>query len=112
MNTTLRLKALGGALALAGICAAGASLHGRSAEIPEMAVSFADVNVGTREGASEVYARIKAAAMAVCGPALANPHREARRQLCIRHAIATAVASVDAPALSHYDRAASGGRLL
>lgn len=61
-------------------------------------VSYADLNVASRSGARVLYKRIQAAAQSACSYFLFESDEE--EALCVRRAIASAVAKVDQPALS------------
>ena len=73
----------------------------RGADIPQIHVKYADLNVATTAGATVLYQRIRGAADRVCG--VANTRDLARlghAEVCAEHAVADAVAAVNAPALT------------
>jgi UrcA family protein len=77
-----------------------------------MTVKYADLNVGSKEGAAVLYARIRHAAKNVCfqfdGGGL---DIYGQREACINKAILGAVAKVNAPALSALYSAKTGKEL-
>jgi len=83
------------AASLATLCAAAGPTNA-----PTATVNYADLNISTPYGASELYGRIRHAAQAACSPLdgrdLASQRRKAA---CIQRAIADAVSNVDEPAL-------------
>ncbi|HEV7715170.1 MAG TPA: UrcA family protein [Steroidobacteraceae bacterium] len=71
-------------------------------------VSFEDLDLAGRSGVATLYARIKVAAQDVCEPVNARALSSAQlARHCTEQAIAEAVATVNSPALSNYDRAKS-----
>lgn len=68
-------------------------------------VRYDDLDLTDSAGARILYARIEKAALHLCGPGRTQAAAEARirygtRYDCIRHAVANAVADVDAPTLT------------
>lgn len=99
-STKLRrliLSATFGALAgsFAVVCSAA-----DSTDAPQMIVKYGDLNVSSPQGAAVLFARIRAAALRVCGPVdnrdLASMTRAAA---CVHKAIADAVTTVGQPEL-------------
>jgi UrcA family protein len=73
------------------------------AELRREAVSFADLDLGTRAGAYTLLMRIRGAARRVCSPEPSTPadlRDSADYHGCFDEAMGRAVADVDAPALS------------
>src|SRR5580693_5799934 len=72
-------------------------------------VHFADVNLGSIEGASVLYRRLQNAATSVCDEGNPkDPGSAARVKACIAKAISAAVAQINRPALTAYHRAKLG----
>ena len=70
-------------------------------DLRRMVVSYADLNIDSRQGARVFYARLSAAATHVCGRA--DPRdlvAFSRFRQCYRHATDSAVAQVNKPAVS------------
>lgn len=85
------------AVALYAALAAGA----QAADIPQVHVNFADLNVGTTAGATVLFQRIRGAADRVCGVTdTRDLARLGQAKACASHAVAEAVAAVNAPALT------------
>jgi UrcA family protein len=106
MNTKTNRNHVGTAIAavLFGAVAAVASLPASADSNqapPQVTVKYGDIDISNPQGAAALYARIRSAAKAVC-PRLDERELEriAQAQACIDHAISTAVAHVNAPALS------------
>jgi UrcA family protein len=75
----------------------------QDALIPQVKVSYADLNLSRPEGAARLYLRIERAAAKVCvTPNDRQLSNRARRDSCIEQAIARAVAAVGAPGLTHH----------
>ena len=73
------------------------------AELRREPVSFADLDLGTREGAYTLIGRIRAAARRVCDPEPTTPpdlRDSADYHGCFEEAVARAVTDVDAPTLN------------
>ena len=73
------------------------------AEIRREPVSFADLDLGTREGAYTLMGRINAAARRVCDPepsAPADLRDQSDYRGCFEDAVGRAVTDVDAPTLN------------
>ena len=92
-NTHTALKTLFAAATLTAAFATGV----RAAEVAEVRVTYADLNVHTAAGAAVLNRRIKAAAEHVCGFAGSRDlARQAKFDACTARAIADATASVKA----------------
>ena len=98
LRRTILIATFSTALAwsVAAVCSAS-----DSADAPQEAVKYGDLNVSNPQGAAVLYSRIRAAAGRVCErhddrDLAAMPLRNS----CVRKAIADAVAKVDQPALS------------
>lgn len=96
MTTSIRFAALVLLASCAGL-ALGADDH---ANPPRRLVRYADLDIGHKAGAEQLYHRIRAAAREVCEPQLSRvlitgPSYEH----CVTDAIGRAVAEVNAPAL-------------
>ena len=86
--------------ALASGLSAGA-IAADSPHTPTAIVKYADLDVSTTEGATELYGRIRSAATHVCS-SFDRPldlNSQALKADCIGHAIADGVAAVNEPAL-------------
>ena len=106
MNVTIRSISLS---ALAAITTALA-MHAHAAEVrsgvPQVTVSYGDLNLDQPTAAVILYKRIADAAAKVCPEAEPNSlHARAHQKSCIARAIARAVASVGAPELTRYSSA-------
>ncbi len=102
MNTIIRSSALRGLLAaaiLGGTCTASSSVSaaGTDTNSESQLVTFADLKISSAAGATELYARINAAAVSVCSYFWFKSDADEAR--CIGGAIANAVAEVNEPAL-------------
>ena len=77
-----------------------------SAPDKQIAVNYADLDIGHHAGAVELIARMRAAAAQACGPApdirQLEPSRAYRQ--CISDAVAHGVADVNAPAVTQLFR--------
>jgi UrcA family protein len=89
------------AVALFAALTAGA----QAADLPQVHVNYAGLNVGTTAGATVLYQRIRGAADRVCGDAdTRDLARMGQASACVAHAVADAVARVNVPALTRvYD---------
>lgn len=102
MNTIIRSSVLRGLMATAifgGTFAASLSVSAAGTHTNSVSrlVTFADLKISSPAGATELYARINAAAVSVCSRFwFKSDAAEAR---CIRGAIANAVGDVNEPAL-------------
>ncbi len=96
MNTnTLRITIAAAAMI------AGLTTGVRAADVPQMQVKYADLNVNTPAGAAALYQRIRFAADQVCAlPNARNLAVLAKVQACTDHAVANAVATVNNPSLT------------
>ena len=82
------------ACTLATVCTAA------EANLPQMTVKYADLDISKPQGAAALYARIQQAARQVCLPLDgAAVSSKARMGACVHKAIADAVAKVGQPAL-------------
>jgi len=102
---TFRRKALGPLVAgmLGGVAgAAGAA---------PFAVTFADLDLGSRAGVATLYARLEAAAQAACAAHVASSSH-AQIAACIDYAIRRAVSEIGAPRLIGLYETRSGHVLL
>jgi UrcA family protein len=96
------------AAAVALFAALTAGAH--AADVPQVHVNYADLNVNTAAGAKVLYQRIRGAADLVCGVADTRElARLSRAQACAAHAIDEAVATVNASALTAVAEAKTGG---
>jgi UrcA family protein len=90
------------AIGLLGLAAQGVAANGRDAK--QQVVTFADLNVSSQAGALTLYKRLGAAARHVCSdlktPLLENLMFRNSYRNCVAGAIASAVTSVDQPALT------------
>jgi UrcA family protein len=96
-------------IAAATVCAAlvtGARADG----VAQMHVKYADLDVAGGAGAAVLYQRIKVAATEVCGlDGERDLGRKAHAKVCVDRAIAQAVATVNAPALTGLYQTKLGG---
>jgi UrcA family protein len=84
----------------------GLATGGMAADLPQVHVKYADLNIDTPAGAARLYQRIRGAAIAVC-PAFdaRNLAGRAAVEACRTRAIADAVAAVHNPSLTRvYER--------
>jgi UrcA family protein len=80
-------------------------------DVPSISVRYADLDLTRTAGAAALYGRLAVAAKTVCGPFEPRDLGSvARFNGCVERAIATAVAKVDQPALTHYALAHSKSR--
>jgi UrcA family protein len=98
------------ALAVLAITAVGQATAAQlSATVPQVSVSYADLNLDQAAGAATLYARIQRAAAKVCPEVdRSNIAGEVRRNACLASAIQRAVATVGAPELTRYYAARKG----
>ncbi|HYM41847.1 MAG TPA: UrcA family protein [Steroidobacteraceae bacterium] len=95
-----RLRAATTLTAVAACLAIGTLGSARAAE-PSMRVAYQDLNLSTEQGSQALYARIAAAARAVCAPEdIRDLQARAAVNSCREQAIAHAVQSVDSPRLA------------
>jgi UrcA family protein len=82
---------------------AGAALAGSmdADSVPSVSITYADLNVGTPQGADQLYQRIVRAASTVC-PAADIRDLTAFRiyRTCVQDAVARAVSSISSPQLA------------
>jgi len=103
-------------LAGALLCAAGASaapLSGEAVQTRTETVKYAPSQVSTTQGASVLYAELKAAAQRVCtdpDPAGMRYESEAAFEACVGEALTTAVRKVGIPMLTVLHEYGSEGR--
>jgi UrcA family protein len=94
-----------------GVVGLGMAAVQASAQMPDVTVKYADLDLNTAQGASALYSRIKHAAEEVCPGAdsLSIPLRLAARS-CRQTVVAHAVASVSSPKLAavYADRTRNG----
>jgi UrcA family protein len=96
------------AAAVALFAALTAGAH--AADVPQVHVNYADLNVNTAAGAKVLYQRIRGAADLVCGVADTRElARLSRAQACAAHAIAEAVDAVNSPVLTAVAEVKTGG---
>jgi UrcA family protein len=87
-------------LAAAAACAVLAS-GVRAADVPQVHVNYADLDLNSSAGASVLYHRIRAAADRVCTtPGVRDLAEVARKEACMNRAVAEAVVSADSPRLT------------
>lgn len=94
--------ALGASLLVSGVCPASA------ANAPEVAVSYADLDLGRRSDVAQLYTRLQAAADTVC--VSAQPYELARfaaHQRCVQAVLERSVAQLRSPALLALHRASA-----
>jgi UrcA family protein len=105
MNTKNPIRIAATAVLFAAF-AAGA----QGADFPQVHVKYADLNLSTAAGATVLYQRIRGAADQVCG---VSSNRDLARleqvKACTAHAVADAVAVVNAPALTSIYHTKVGG---
>jgi UrcA family protein len=102
MNTIVnnQKNIIGIAVAAAALCAALAA-GARADEVPQVHVSYADLNLGTRADAAVLYQRIRAAAARVCAlPVESDLGHVSQTKACMARVTAEAVAAVDNANLS------------
>lgn len=93
---------LAGALSVAGAPGAGlAPLPDRGREVKSITVSFADLDLGSAQGAQTLYDRLRSAARRVCGKADLRDIAGAERvKRCRSEALDAAVVKIDHPRLT------------
>ena len=106
-NTKLRAITISAAIVL-GFSAAAASAGTSNSRfvsdgVNQYIVRFTDLDLSKADGAAVLYSRLRQAAAIVCSPLQSKRLGMATQyQVCVDHAIAGAVASVDRPMLSQY----------
>lgn len=73
-----------------------------------MVVSFRDLNLGSTEGVTALYKRIKSAAQEVCEAWDTSRLSQAQAQACVNQAMSRAVAQINSPMLTSLYRAKTG----
>jgi UrcA family protein len=105
MNTNNPIRIAAAALLFA-VLAAGA----QAADVPQVHVKYADLNLNTAAGATVLYRRIRGAADQVCGVSSDRDlARVTQAKACAAHAVADAVAAVNAPILTSIYQVKIGG---
>jgi UrcA family protein len=91
---TFRRTTLGSILA----CVLGVSRLANAGELTGTVVSFADLNLDTRDGIIALYARLEAAARSAC---TAHPETSSAAEIdsCIDYSVRQAVSRIGAPRL-------------
>lgn len=92
---------------------AGGGMSGASEDVPQIKLTYADLNLSTQEGAAALYRRISRTAERVCSPRALNGdlRQHAAWTTCYKDAVSNAVTAVNHPSLTalHYrDRDAIG----
>jgi UrcA family protein len=104
-------RLLGAFLIVAAAFATAPAAHADTAP-PRITVQYGDLDLGRAAGAATLYARLHAAAGAVCGSAHPSDVRAVMSvRLCREQAIARAVASVDHPGFSEWHAVREGRAL-
>jgi UrcA family protein len=99
MNTNTQKYFRTGLIAAAMIL--GAATVGTAADLPQVHVKYADLNVDSAAGATVLYQRIRAAANEVCPTSdTRDLAAQSAAKACRTHAIAEAVAAVRNPSLT------------
>jgi len=117
MNTVTTSSRLRGLIAGAIITVVASSfaaecIAAETGDAPQVVVHYSDLNVSSQKGAAALYLRIRRAADTVCpGYNLAELTSRARRDACVRKAIADAVITVNEPALFAQYNANNGSQL-
>jgi UrcA family protein len=88
------------ALALACLASTTPVLAAGTASERQVTVKYGDLNLNTREDASKLLARIRAAARKVCGEESQRLDLQHAWQVCYEGSINAAVTTVDSPVLS------------
>jgi UrcA family protein len=97
MNTNNPIRITFAAVALMAALTTGV----RAADVPQVHVKFADLNINTPAGAAALYHRIRVAADQVCAlPVTGDLAFRAKTQACTDRAVANAVATVNNPTLT------------
>jgi UrcA family protein len=93
MNTLRNALAIA-VLGVVGTCASAAA----SDAPPTKTVHFAELDLSTNEGATQLFRRLRAAAKEVCAPMNGNAvMQRSRYRTCVQTSLANAVNSVDQP---------------
>jgi UrcA family protein len=115
MNTTkIRAITISAAIVL-GFSAAAASASTSDSQfvsdgVNKYIVRFPDLDLSKIDGATVLYRRLRQAAAIVCSPLQSQRlGMVAQYQICVDHAIAGAVASVNRPMLSQYHESQTKG---
>lgn len=88
-------KTLFQAAVTAGALIVAVSTAARAADVPQVHVKYADLNLSSTAGAAVLYQRIRVAATQVCGtPDQRDLARLQQAKVCTDNAIASAVAAV------------------
>jgi UrcA family protein len=103
---SLRLSALAALAALAWTgTAADARADGvPSTPTPSIRVAYADLDLTTDRGITELYARVRVAARQVCGYPATGTRVDPRYAACVRVAVDRAIAQLGVPALAELHR--------
>jgi len=105
MNTKNPLRIAAAALLFTALTAGA-----QAADVPQVHVKYADLNVASSAGAAVLYQRIRSAADQVCGvPGNRDLARIEPAKACAAQAIAAAVAAVNSPALTSMYQVKMGG---
>jgi UrcA family protein len=101
IQRTLRASILGASIVSIAALGLGAPALAQSADAGaprSVAVRYADLDLASRAGAAEVFARIRSAARAVCGEAdIRLLERQAQAARCRSETTASAVEALHAP---------------
>jgi len=104
LNIGGRLRTATAFTVLAACVAVGAvgSAHAApAADAPSVKVKYSDLNLSTEQGSQALYARLEAAARAVCTPgSIRDLHAVAAASACRTQAIEKAVRDVNSPQLA------------
>jgi UrcA family protein len=98
---------------LAAVCVSLAANPAKAADVsitdPQLAVSYTDLNLASKQGVAQLYGRIQGAAIAVCG-GFDGPEmrRSPAVNACIHRAIDKAVSAVNNPKLTSQYLAVTG----
>lgn len=105
--TKLTSPVLAAILALG--CLPTASADQSAAAKPAVTVTYADLDVGTTEGATALLRRVKLAAREACEPARVpgpmQPRATSQYRDCVAEAVDIAVARIDIPLVAELHRA-------
>ncbi len=71
---------------------------------PSLRVTYADLDLTTDRGITELYARVRVAARQVCGRPATGTRVDARYASCVRVAVERAIAQLGVPALAELHR--------
>jgi UrcA family protein len=91
-------------LSVAGLLASATAFAWNPPEPRSVTVDYRDLNMATLAGATTLYTRIHGAARQVCGDAGRNLSEQHARELCLQHAIESAVSAVNSPLLTNVYR--------